>query len=109
MAIDADLNTGAITEKEARERRTKIQQESNFFGSMDGCNQVCKRRCNGRPYYYIHQPDWWNDYGVMNGGLSAMEALQKYGILTIGDGLVSQVPSLLISLATGILVTKSVQ
>lgn len=62
MAIDADLNTGAITEKEARERRTKIQQESNFFGSMDGATKYVKGDAR-RPYYYIHQPDWWNNYG----------------------------------------------
>ena len=107
MAIDADLNTGAITEKEARERRTKIQQESNFFGSMDGATKYVKGDATaGRIITFINLIGG-TIMGVMNGGLSAMEALQKYGILTIGDGLVSQVPSLLISLATGILVTKA--
>ena len=106
MAIDADLNTGAITEKEARERRTKIQQESNFFGSMDGATKYVKGDATAGLITFINLIGG-TIMGVMNGGLSAMEALQKYGILTIGDGLVSQVPSLLISLATGILVTKA--
>lgn len=106
MAIDADLNTGAITEKEARERRTKIQQESNFFGSMDGATKYVKGDATAGLIITFINLIGGTIMGVMNGGLSAMEALQKYGILTIGDGLVSQVPSLLISLATGILVTK---
>lgn len=107
MAIDADLNTGAITEKEARERRTKIQQESNFFGSMDGATKYVKGDATAGLIITLINLIGGTIMGVMNGGLSAMEALQKYGILTIGDGLVSQVPSLLISLATGILVTKA--
>ena len=107
MAIDADLNTGAITEKEARERRTKIQQESNFFGSMDGATKYVQGDATAGLIITFINLIGGTIMGVMNGGLSAMEALQKYGILTIGDGLVSQVPSLLISLATGILVTKA--
>lgn len=107
MAIDADLNTGAITEKEARERRTKIQQESNFFGSMDGATKYVKGDATAGLIITFINLIGGTIMGVINGGLSAMEALQKYGILTIGDGLVSQVPSLLISLATGILVTKA--
>lgn len=107
MAIDADLNTGAITEKEARERRTKIQQESNFFGSMDGATKYVKGDATAGLIITFINLIGGTIMGVMNGGLTAMEALQKYGILTIGDGLVSQVPSLLISLATGILVTKA--
>ena len=107
MAIDADLNTGAITEKEARERRTKIQQEYNFFGSMDGATNYVKGEATAGLIITFINLIGGTIMGVMNGGLSAMEALQKYGILTIGDGLVSQVPSLLISLATGILVTKA--
>ena len=107
MAIDADLNTGAITEKEARERRTKIQQESNFFGSMDGATKYVKGDATAGLIITFINLIGGTIMGGMNGGLSAMEALQKYGILTIGDGLGSQVPSLLISLATGILVTKA--
>ena len=107
MAIDADLKTVAIPEKEARERRTKIQQESNFFGSMDGATKYVKGDATAGLIITFINLIGGTIMGVMNGGLSAMEALQKYGILTIGDGLVSQVPSLLISLATGILVTKA--
>ncbi len=107
MAIDADLNTGAITEKEARERRNKIQQESSFFGSMDGATKYVKGDATAGLIITFINLIGGTVMGVMNGGQTAMEALQKYGILTIGDGLVSQIPSLLISLATGILVTKA--
>lgn len=106
MAIDADLNTGAITEKEARERRNKIQQESSFFGSMDGATKYVKGDATAGLIITFINLIGGTIMGVM-GGMDAMEALQRYGILTIGDGLVSQIPSLLISLATGILVTKA--
>ena len=107
MAIDSDLNTGAITDKEAAERRKKLQQENSFFGSMDGATKYVKGDATAGLIITFINLIGGTIMGVMNGGLSAMEALQKYGILTIGDGLVSQVPSLLISLATGILVTKA--
>lgn len=106
MAIDADLNTGAITEKEARERRDKIQQESSFFGSMDGATKYVKGDATAGLIITCINLIGGTIMGVMN-GQEAMEALQRFGVLTIGDGLVSQVPSLLISLATGILVTKA--
>lgn len=106
MAIDADLNTGAITEKEAKERRNKIQQESSFFGSMDGATKYVKGDATAGLIITFINLIGGTIMGVM-GGMDAMEALQRYGILTIGDGLVSQIPSLLISLATGILVTKA--
>ena len=107
MAIDSDLNAGAITDKEAAERRKKLQQENSFFGSMDGATKYVKGDATAGLIITFINLIGGTIMGVMNGGLSAMEALQKYGILTIGDGLVSQVPSLLISLATGILVTKA--
>lgn len=106
MAIDADLNTGTITEKEARERRDKIQQESSFFGSMDGATKYVKGDATAGLIITFINLIGGTIMGVM-GGMEAMEALQRFGVLTIGDGLVSQVPSLLISLATGILVTKA--
>lgn len=106
MAIDADLNTGTITEKEARERRDKIQQESSFFGSMDGATKYVKGDATAGLIITFINLIGGTIMGVM-GGMDAMEALQRFGVLTIGDGLVSQVPSLLISLATGILVTKA--
>ena len=107
MAIDADLNTGAITEKEARERRNKIQEESAFFGSMDGATKYVKGDATAGLIITFINLIGGTVMGVMSQGLSFAEAIQQYGILTIGDGLCSQIPSLLISLSTGILVTKA--
>ena len=107
MAIDADLNTGVITEKEARIRRNKIQEESSFFGSMDGATKYVKGDATAGLIITFINLIGGTIMGYMNQGLSITEAIQQYGILTIGDGLVSQIPSLLISLATGILVTKA--
>ena len=107
MAIDADLNTGAITEREARERRNKIQEESGFFGSMDGATKYVKGDAvSGLIITFINLIGG-TAIGMLQQGLGFSEAIQKYGILTIGDGLCSQIPSLLISLSTGILVTKA--
>lgn len=107
MAIDADLNTGAITEKEARERRNKIQEESAFFGSMDGATKYVKGDATAGLIITFINLIGGTVTGMMNQGLEFAEAIQQYGVLTIGDGLCSQIPSLLISLATGILVTKA--
>jgi len=107
MAIDADLNTGAITEKQARERRDKIQQESSFFGAMDGATKYVKGDATAGLIITAINVVGGTAMGVLRQGLEAGEAIQQYGILTIGDGLVSQIPSLLISLATGILVSKA--
>ena len=106
MAIDADLNTGAITDKEAKERRDKIQQESSFFGSMDGATKYVKGDATAGLIITIINLVGGTAMGVLYQSLSFGDAISKYGILTIGDGLVSQIPSLLISLATGILITK---
>ena len=107
MAIDADLNTGAITDKEAMERRDKIQQESAFFGSMDGATKYVKGDATAGLIITAINLVGGMAMGVMQQGLTMQEALQTYTILTIGDGLVSQIPSMLISIATGILVTKA--
>ncbi len=107
MAIDADLNTGTITEKEARERRNKIQQESAFFGSMDGATKYVKGDATAGLFITLINLVGGTITGVMSQGLEFGDAIARYGILTIGDGLCSQIPSLLISLATGILVTKA--
>lgn len=106
MAIDADLNTGAITDAEAKARREKIQEEATFFGSMDGATKYVKGDAIVGILITLINIVGGVVMGMMKGGLPAMEALQKYALLTIGDGLVSQIPSLMISLATGILVTK---
>lgn len=107
MAIDADLNTGAITDKEAQERRNKIQQESAFFGSMDGATKYVKGDAMAGLIITLINLVGGIVTGVMMQGLELSEAMSKYTILTIGDGLVSQIPSMLISIATGVLVTKA--
>lgn len=106
MAIDADLNTGAIDDKEARERREKIQLESSFFGSMDGAVKYVKGDAIAGLLLTVINLVGGIAMGALRNNMDVMTALNNYGILTIGDGLVSQIPSLLISLSTGILVTK---
>ncbi len=106
MAIDADLNTGAITDEEAKKRRDKIQEESSFFGSMDGAVKYVKGDATAGLIITAVNIVGGIIMGMTRGGLDFQAALQKYAILTIGDGLVSQIPSLVISLSTGILVTK---
>ena len=106
MAIDADLNTGAIDDKEAKRRRDKIQEESNFFGSMDGATKYVKGDATAGLIITLINLVGGTIMGVTVQGSSFAEAITAYGLLTIGDGLCSQIPSLLISLATGILVTK---
>ena len=106
MAIDADLNTGAIDDREAKERRDKIQQESSFFGSMDGAVKYVKGDAIAGLLLTLINLLGGLAMGMLRNNMDAMTALNNYGILTIGDGLVSQIPSLLISLSTGVLVTK---
>ena len=106
MAIDADLNTGAITDKEAKERRNKIQEESAFFGAMDGATKYVKGDATAGLIITLINLVGGTIMGITSLGMEFGDAMAHFGILTIGDGLVSQVPSLLISLSTGILVTK---
>ena len=106
MAIDADLNTGAIDDKEAKIRRDKIQQESSFFGSMDGAVKYVKGDAVAGLILTVINLVGGIIMGMTRSGMDISTALSTYGVLTIGDGLVSQIPSLLISLSTGILVTK---
>ena len=106
MAIDADLNTGAITDVQAKERREKIQAESSFFGAMDGATKYVKGDATAGLIITFINLIGGTAMGVLNQGLTFNDAIQQFGILTIGDGLVSQIPSLVISLSTGILVTK---
>jgi len=111
MAIDADLNTGLIDEAEAKLRRKKIQEEASFYGAMDGASKFVKNDAiAGIIITFINIIG-----GIILGStgivtkkpIPILEALDIYTVLTIGDGLVSQIPSLLISTATGILVTKT--
>lgn len=106
MAIDADLNTGAINDAEAKRRREKIQEEASFFGSMDGAVKYVKGDAVAGLLITAINIIGGIAMGVLRQGMEITDALSTYTILTIGDGLVSQIPSLLISLSTGILVTK---
>lgn len=106
MAIDADLNTGAIDDAEAKRRRDKIQEEASFFGSMDGAVKYVKGDATAGLIITAVNIVGGIAMGVLQRGMDINSALTQYVILTIGDGLVSQIPSLLISLSTGILVTK---
>ncbi len=107
MAIDADLNTGAITDAEAKKRREKLQEESSFFGSMDGAMKYVKGDAAAGIIITVINVVGGIAMGMLMRGMSVTDALNHYTILTIGDGLVSQIPSLLISLASGIIVTKA--
>lgn len=107
MAIDADLNTGAITDAEAKKRREKLQEESSFFGSMDGAMKYVKGDATAGIIITMINVVGGIAMGVLMRGMDITDALSHYTILTIGDGLVSQIPSLLISLASGIIVTKA--
>ena len=106
MAIDADLSTGAISDREAIIRRQKLQEEASFFGSMDGATKYVKGDAIAGLIITAINFVGGIATGMLMQGLPITEALSKYTILTIGDGLVSQLPSLMISLATGVIVTK---
>ena len=106
MAIDADLSTGAISDEEAKKRRDKLQQESSFFGNMDGATKYVKGDATAGLIITAINIAGGTVMGMVNQGMDFVTALQTYGVITIGDGLSSQIPSLLISLSTGILVTK---
>jgi len=108
MAIDADLNAGIINEAEAKRRREKIYEESTFFGSMDGATKYVKGDAVSGLIITLINLVGGTIMGVTALGYTdVMEAFKHFAILTIGDGLASQIPSLMISLATGILVTKA--
>ena len=106
MAIEADVSAGVIDEKEAKRQRDKLQEESSFFGSMDGATKYVKGDATAGLIITVINILGGTIMGVARQGLDIQAALNKYGILTIGDGISSSIPSLLISLATGLLVTK---
>ncbi len=107
MAIDADLNTGLITEDEARERREKIAREAEFYGAMDGASKFVKGDAIAGLLINVINIIGGFVIGVAIRGLSFTEALKTYTILTIGDGLVSQIPALIIAVSAGMVVTRS--
>lgn len=107
MAIDADLSSGLITEEQARERRGKIQREADFFGAMDGATKFVKGDAIISIIVTLINLIGGIVIGLMNGEGDFMTIIQTYSISTVGDGLMSQIPSLLISMATGLVVTRS--
>jgi flagellar biosynthesis protein FlhA len=107
MAIDADLNAGLINEQAARERRQKIQREADFYGAMDGASKFVKGDAIAGIIIIIINIIGGFVIGMAQMGMPMNEAMQVYTILTVGDGLVTQIPALLISTATGIVVTRS--
>ena len=108
MAIDADLSSGIINEQEAKVRRAKIQREADFYGAMDGATKIVKG--DAIMSIIITSINFIAGciIGIVQSGMAFNEVLNVYAIATIGDGLVSQLPSLMISTATGMIVTRSV-
>ncbi len=107
MSIDADLNAGIISEKEARERREKVSGEADFYGAMDGATKFVKGDAIASIIMVFINLLFGMVIGMMQLDLGFAEAATKFSILTVGDGLVSQIPALLISTATGIVVTRA--
>lgn len=107
MAIDADLNTGLITEADARKRRETISREAEFYGAMDGASKFVKGDAVAGLIIAGVNIIGGFIIGVAQRGMSFVDAIQSYTILTIGDGLVSQIPALIISTAAGLVVTRS--
>jgi flagellar biosynthesis protein FlhA len=107
MSIDADLNAGLLTEDEARRRRKAIQREADFYGAMDGASKFVKGDAIAGIAIVLVNIIGGFFIGVFQMNMSLMQALQTYTLLTVGDGLVSQIPALLISTATGIIVTRT--
>ena len=106
MAIDADLNAGLINEKQARRRRQAIQQEADFYGAMDGASKFVRGDAIAGILITFVNVIGGIVIGVLQQGMLVQQALQTYTILTVGDGLISQVPALIISTAAGVVVTK---
>jgi flagellar biosynthesis protein FlhA len=107
MSIDADLNAGLINEDEARTRRREIEQEADFYGAMDGASKFVKGDAIAGLIIVGVNIIGGFIIGIIQLNMSLLESLQTYTLLTVGDGLVSQIPALLISTATGIIVTRT--
>ncbi|CAM3633391.1 MULTISPECIES: flagellar biosynthesis protein FlhA [Paenibacillus] len=107
MSIDADLNAGLINEQQARERRRKIEREADFYGAMDGASKFVKGDAIASIIILLINLIGGFIIGISIHGMSFPEAMSTYSILTIGDGLVSQIPALLISTSAGLIVTRA--
>lgn len=108
MAIDADLSSGLINEAQARQRREKIQREADFYGAMDGATKIVKGDAIMSIIITLINLIGGSVIGMLQGGMDFTTVLSVYSIATVGDGLVSQIPALLISTATGMIVTRAV-
>ncbi|MBP2001102.1 flagellar biosynthesis protein FlhA [Paenibacillus shirakamiensis] len=107
MSIDADLNAGLINEQQARERRRKIEREADFYGAMDGASKFVKGDAIASIIILVINLVGGFIIGISMKGMSFMDAVSTYSLLTIGDGLVSQIPALLISTSAGLIVTRA--
>jgi flagellar biosynthesis protein FlhA len=107
MAIDADLNAGLITDTQARERRAQVSAEADFYGAMDGASKFVKGDAIAGIVIILINIVGGIAIGMIQNGLSIGDAVSKYTLLTIGDGLVSQIPALLMAVSTGMIVTRS--
>jgi flagellar biosynthesis protein FlhA len=107
MAIDADLNSGLIDDDEARRRRAEVSAEADFYGAMDGASKFVKGDAIAAIIITLVNLIGGFTVGVVQKGMTLSDAVHTYSLLTIGDGLVSQIPALLLSVATGIIVTRS--
>jgi flagellar biosynthesis protein FlhA len=107
MAIDADLNAGLIEEAEARRRRAEVTGEASFYGAMDGASKFVKGDAIAAIIITVINLVGGFVIGVVQSGLSPQDAITKYSLLSVGDGLVSQIPALLLSVSTGLIVTRS--
>lgn len=107
MAIDADLNAGLIDDAEARRRREEIGAEADFYGAMDGGSKFVKGDAIAAIFITIINLVGGMAIGIAQRGLSFNEAIETYSLLTIGDGLTAQIPALMLSVATGLMVTRA--
>ena len=107
MAIDADLNSGLITEDQARQRRADVAAEADFYGAMDGGSKFVKGDAIAGIIITIINLVGGIAIGLLQRGMEIGEAVERYSLLTIGDGLVTQIPALLLSVSTGLIVTRA--
>jgi len=107
LAVDADLNAGLITEAEARQRRKDIQRSADFYGAMDGASKFVRGDAVAAVIIVFVNIIGGFFIGIFQQGMTILEALQRFTLLTIGEGIVTQIPALLISTATGIIVTRA--
>lgn len=107
LSIDADLNSGLINEQVAKERRRKLEREANFYGTMDGASKFVKGDATAGIVIMVINIIGGFVIGMVQLKMSALNSLSTYTILTVGDGLVSQIPALLISFATGLIISRA--